>query len=185
MPQENNIKYIDMSGYYTYLISSLPVLHFGVKPPFSFDRFLQMCEGVLSREDINIIKASTEIDGYEGEIKEPALRKWRAFHVTLRNELVKIRSSRVKRDPLKYIRPGGYTDPSITHIAVHAHRTPSIIEAERILDREKWHFLEELETGHYFDIDSVIAYANKLLILQRWHKINTLDKTQALEKILT
>lgn len=174
-----------MSGYYTYLVSSLPMLHFGTKPPFSFGKFLEICRGLISASDIDTLKISTIIEGGVDEKINPTLKKWHAFDTSLRNELVKIRALRKRLEPLKYIREGGYTDPSVAHIALHAYRSPSILEAEKILDQERWRFLEELAIGHYFDIEFLMVYANKLLILQRWEEINTLDKTRALEELLS
>lgn len=158
------------------------MLYFGVKPPFSFERLLGMCEGVISREDIDIVKASARLDGACGGPK--AGSKWRDFDTTLRNELVKIRASRKKTDPGKYIRGEAYPDPFISHIAIHAQRNPSILEAEKALDKERWRFLEELGTQNIFCLESLIVYANKLLILERWERINAMDKSQALEKAL-
>ena len=113
------------------------------------------------------------------------LKKWNAFDKALRNELVKIRAAHKKLDPLKYMRYEGGADPSITHIAAHAFRTPSLLEGEKILDQARWNFLDELAIGHYFDIDFLTVYANKLLIMERWEKINTLDKVKALEEAIT
>ena len=172
-----------MSGYYIYLASSLPMLNLGMKPPFSFEKFLQMCDGIISDDDIDILKQASTPAGYEYEGGHSALEKWRAFDTTLRNELVRTRAARKKVDPLKYTRPGGGVDSSIAHVALHAHRTPSILEAEKILDEAKWGFLDELAVGHYFDIYFLIAYANKLLILERWERINTLDKAKALDEL--
>lgn len=182
-----------MPGYYTYLMSSLPMLHFGEKPPLSFEGLLRMCEGIVSAEDIDVVKASTRAVDYDYGSNQPTFqpkagppsagKKWRAFDMTLRNELVRARATSKKVDPLKYMRGEGYTDPFIAHIAIHAHRNPSILEAERILDQEKWRFLDELGTGHYFDIDSLIVYANKLLILERWERIKTADKTGILQRL--
>ena len=170
------------------------MLHFGEKPPFSFEEFLRMCEGIISKEDMDVVKTSVEISSYDYKENQPifqseaglvsAGKRWQAFDLTLRNELVKIRAAGKKIDPLKCIRGEGYADPSIAHIATHAHRSPSILEAERILDLERWCFLDELGAGHYFDIDSLIVYANKLVILERWERIDTADKSQMLEKVL-
>jgi hypothetical protein len=173
-----------MSGHYIYLMSSLPMLHFGMKPPFSFEKFLQTCHGIISDSDITILKTASQTGEYGYECAQPTLKKWRTFDITLRNELVKMRAARKRLDPLKYIRSGGDTEPAITHIALHARRAPSILEAEKILDRERWRFLDESSVGHYFDIDALIIYAIKLLILERWGKINTLDKSRTLDEVL-
>ncbi|MEA3305256.1 MAG: DUF2764 family protein [Candidatus Omnitrophota bacterium] len=176
-----------MPGYYTYLISSLPMLHFGMKPPFSFEKFLRICRGIIPGSDIHILETVSRAGEYACESAQPqaqpqagdiplAEKRWRTFDTALRNELVKIRAARKGLDPLKYIRRDGYADPSITHIAINVHRNLSILEAERTLDQERWRVLDELATGHYFDIDSLIVYAHKLLILERWESIRGVDK---------
>jgi len=173
-----------MPDYYTYLISSLPMLHFGTKPSFPFDKFCQLCEGLIPDKIIDILKKTSTPGEYAYGKACPTLKKWQSFDGALRNELVKIRASHKKLDPFKYLRYNGDTDPAITHIALHAYRTPSILEAEKFLDQSRWRFLDELAIGHYFDIDYLIIYANKLLILERWERINTLDRVKALEKVL-
>lgn len=47
---------------------------------------------------------------------------------------------------------------------------------EKILDEARWQVLDDLGFGHYFDMDSLILYAYKLKILERWEKIYTQDK---------
>ena len=173
-----------MPGYYTYLISSLPMLHFGMEPPLPLERFLQLCDGLIADSDIDILKATSVVGECGYEEFSPTLKKWRAFDITLRNELVKIRAARKRLDPLKYIRGGEYTEPAITHIALHAYRAPSILEAEKILDQERWRFLEWLSVEHYFDIDVLIIYASKLLILERWDRIDTADKASIIENVV-
>ncbi len=198
-----------MPRYYTYLISSLPMLHFGRKPPFSFERFLQICRRVIPESDVNILKEASIAGEYLYETnrltsrKSPSaitikgdfrsgmafilsytIKKWRAFDTALRNELVKIRAARKRLDPLKYLRQDAYADPSITRIALNAYRNPSILEAERTLDQERWCVLDRLAVGHYFDIDFLIVYAHKLLILERWEKIHSADSLGILEEAL-
>ncbi|MCK4961666.1 MAG: DUF2764 family protein [Anaerolineales bacterium] len=173
-----------MPGYYTYLISSLPMLNFGAKPPFSFEQFLRICQRVIPESDIGILKQASITGEYSYQSNQPTLKKWHAFDTVLRNELAKIRAARKRVDPLKYLRADVYADPSVTRIALNAYRNPSILEAERMLDQERWHVLEEGACGHYFDIDFLIVYAHKILILERWEKIDTADKTQRLEEVL-
>lgn len=173
-----------MAGYYIYLVSSLPMLHFGAKPPLSLERFIQLAGELLSQEDVRILEACTQKNIYEQRIDQPTLNQWRAFDGALRNELVKVRSSRKKTDPAKYLRQDGFTEPSISHLALNAYRSPSILEGERMLDMERWRFLDELSIGHYFDLNVLIVYALKLMILERWEKIRTADKEQLLEELI-
>ncbi len=174
-----------MLRYYTYLISSLPMLHFGMKPPFSFERFLQICRRVLPEGDVSILKEASITGEYLYGTDQPTLKRWRAFDTALRNELVKIRAARKRLNPLKYLRQEVYAEPSITRIALNAYRNPSILEAERTQDQQRWHALDKLATGHYFDIDFLIVYVHKLLILERWEKIHSADKAQLLEEVLS
>lgn len=171
-----------MPSYYIYLISSLPMLHFPSKPPFSFERFIEICADKISQDDIDLLKLVREGRVYAGP--QATLKKWRAFDTALRNELVKIRASRKHLDPLKYLRGEDYIEPYISRIAMAAYRNPSIMEAERLLDQEKWRCLDELALGHYFDLDFLIVYALKLLILERWERINSADKSLLLKEAL-
>jgi len=174
----------NMPNYYIYLASSLPALQFDMKLPFSFESFLEVASSLISESDLNVLKTTSQIgEGfYNGA--QSTLKKWHTFDIALRNELVKIRAARKHIDGSKYLRADGYADPSIAHIALSAHRSPSILEGERILDKERWYFLDELTLGHYFDIDFLIVYALKLLIVERWEKIRTADKESKLEGAL-
>lgn len=171
-------------AFYIYLISSLPMLHFGMKPPFSFEKFIGICSRLIPEKDAELLNSipRIEIGLYEG--REPALMKWQGFEIALRNELVKIRASHRRIDPLKFMRQTSYADFSLPHIAMNAHRNPSILEGEKALDQERWHFLDGLTFGHYFDLDTLIVYALKLLILERWEKIGAADKRKILEEAL-
>ena len=171
-----------MADFYVYLISSLPMLHFGMKPPFSFDRFLKTCRDKISDEDIRIVESARDIILYAGE--QPALKQWSSFDAALRNELVKIRAAYRHLDPFKYLRGQDYIESYLVHIAMNAHRTPSVIEAEKFLDLQRWHKLDELAVGHYFDLDFLVCYSLKLLILERWERINTADKPKLLDEVL-
>ena len=100
-----------MSGYYIYLISSLPMLHFGAKPPFSMEKFFSVCAELISPEDLEALKDSLKDFG-EG--------RYRDFETALRNELVKIRAQRKHLDASRFLRRDGYADQWISHIAAGA-----------------------------------------------------------------
>lgn len=171
-----------MPNYYVYLISSLPMLNFGARSPFSFEVFLARCEEFIPQKDLKVLRTITSVESVQ--LKVALLKKIQDFDTLLRNELVRIRAAHKKIDPEKYLRPDGYAGPSIYHLALAAHRNPSPLEGERMLDRERWNFLDELSFGHYFDRDFLIIYASKLLILERWERINKPDKAGLLEDCL-
>ncbi|MBI3990761.1 MAG: DUF2764 family protein [Candidatus Omnitrophica bacterium] len=172
-----------MASFYPYLIASLPMLHFDLRPPFSFEQFLLKCEEFIPQKDFEILKKIPLQDTHRS--LNETISKYRDFDTMLRNELVKLRAARKKISPDKYLRPGGYAGTALYHIAHAAQRSPSPLEGERMLDSERWNFLEELAQGHYFDLDTLIIYANKLLILKRWERINQADKSRMLEEALS
>ncbi|MBN2831528.1 MAG: DUF2764 family protein [Candidatus Omnitrophica bacterium] len=166
-----------MPSYYTYLISSLPLLSLGAKPPFSPDEFFEVCSRVIKNSDVEKIKDAVNNPEYTLYPKGPQLlREWRIFNLSLRSELAVLRAGRKKLDPSKYLSQGIYAPSSIVHAAMLSYRNQNILEAERSLDLERWRFLDEVSSGHHFDIEFLIAYALKLKILMRWDVINNADK---------
>jgi len=165
-----------MSGYYVYLIASLPMLHFGAKPPLSMEKFFSMCAELISAEDLEALK---------GRLKDEAEGRYHDFETALRNELVRIRAQRKRLDASEFLRRDGYADQWISHIAAGACRNPSVMDRERMLDLERWRFLDELSIGHYFDLEILIIYARKLSILERWERVRAADANKLLEEALT
>ncbi len=171
-----------MSNYY-YLVASLPMLHFGAKPPFSFEQFLRQCGDLVSENDRAVLELCGRAAFLEEQTDFVLLREWMAFEIALRNELVKIRAARRKVEAIRYLRHDGYSEIALYHIAMAAHRTSSLIEGEKFLDQERWKKLDELSSGHYFDLESLVVYALKLRILLRWDTILGADKQKELERI--
>ena len=172
-----------MPSYFTYLSSTLPALKWGDAPAFSTEKFLTTCAGFISERELSLLKDA--VSGAAGkETAQPTLKKWRDFETALRNELVRLRAARKHAEEGDFLRRDGYADTWITHIAASAYRTPSILEAERFLDSERWSALDELAAGHYFDIDFLIVYARKLLLLEKWQGIKKSDGAKILEEAL-
>jgi len=143
-----------------------------------------LCRGVISDEDIELIKLAAREKEFVYTGAQSTLRKWNAFEKSLRNELVKIRASRKHFPSHKYMRDPGYVEPFITRAAMSAHRSASLLTSEKLLDQRRWQVLDELSIGHYFDLDFLIIYAYKLLILEKWQKVRKADKEKILEEAL-
>ncbi len=174
-----------MPGYYIYFISSLPMLNFGMNPPFSAEEFLKMCVDLIPQQDIGILKQSCNIGtGFLYAGSSPVLKKWCSFNIALNNEIVKIIAARRHISPEKYLRNDGYSSFDVAHIAIFSHRNPSLIEGEKAIDQARWNYLEELSFGHYFDLGCLLIYLQKLLILERWRRINTANKPELLDSVL-
>lgn len=174
-----------MSDYYVYLVSSLPSLSFGMKPPVTFGGFLRSCEGLIPEADLGVVRSMGASYANCSANGNATIKSWAAFETMLRNELVKIRAQRKKADPSKYLRADGCPDSSYTaHIAINAFRKTSPLESERALDLDRWKRLDELSAGHYFDLDTIVIYAVKLMILEKWHRITSADGREVLEGAL-
>ena len=174
-----------MADFYTYVIASLPMLHFGMKPPFSFERFLEVCRPFIPEKEFQLLRTLPQPEQYfEKGNRHRITQKWIQFDVALRNELVKIRATRRHSEPATYLRPDGYSGSSLAPAVMAANIHTSVLDAEKTLDETRWKVLEELATGHYFDLDFLITYAYKLLILQRWENIRSADGMILLEQAL-
>lgn len=173
-----------MPNYYTYILSSLPLLSFTAKSAINSQKFLASCAGLLTNRELALLGAIVE-DKALPEAGYEILRRWVDFDTALRNELVKLRAGRKRKDPHKYTRDNLYWSVGIIHVAMAAYKNPSTQEAEKALDLERWRFLDELNFGHYFDFESLLIYALKIKILERWEKINRADKEKLLEGALS
>ncbi len=171
-----------MAWSYVFLLSSLPMLHIGAKPPFSFERFLALCHSQAPEADFAVLEAVGR-GAWESALAEPLIRRWVDFDTALRNELVRGRGARLGVEPSLYLRgEAAYPGAWVAHGVQAALRHPSPLEGERMLDEMRWHFLEEEAAGRYFDLDRLIVYALELMILLRWERISGADKPRLLQE---
>jgi hypothetical protein len=174
-----------MADFYIYVIASLPMLHFGMKPPFSFERFLEVCRQFIPEKDFQLLSTLPQPEHYfKKGTRHRIIQKWIEFDGALRDELVRIRAAKKHIEPATYLRPGGSSGSSLDPAIIAANLTTPVLDTERTLDEMRWKALEKLATGHYFDLDLLITYAYKLLILQRWENIRSADGTILLEQAL-
>ncbi|MDD4954577.1 MAG: DUF2764 family protein [Candidatus Omnitrophica bacterium] len=172
-----------MPNYHQYLIASLPYLNFGAPAPMGFARFLELAQDFIPQREFAVLKNCADI------LKEPCkasgiANTWRDFESSLRNELVKIRAKRLHKDAEKYLRNYSEAELSFIHKLNEITRSPHSLDAERALDLLRWNKLDELCFGHYFDIELLFIYAQKLLILIRWDKAHAAQKEKVLNNIV-
>ena len=174
-----------MAELYPYLIASLPMLHFGMKPPFSYERFLEICDPLIPKKDFQVLRTLPRPEQYfEKGKKHYIVQRWIEFDVALRNELVRIRATKKHLDPGTYLRPDGSRGSFSLPAGIAATTHTSLADAEKALDEIRWKALEEFATGHYFDLAVLITYAYKLLILQRWENIRSADGSILVDHVL-
>jgi len=156
---------------YYYLRSTLPTLLPASGAPFSFGGFMERCEGRVESADYKVLAAARMGAPEDGETLKAArvsrvLSSYFSWEKALRNELVRLRAHKLGKAPERYIRPG---DPEWDAIrtAQNAVQCEDPLEGEFLIERERWSYVERLETGHYFDLEALVAYALKLQILER------------------
>ena len=141
---------------YYYLVASLPYLKFGQDPGVSRNEFLAECEKWLDAEDIAGV-ISADVNELEPRAEERSVvREWKRFDLAMREELAKIRLS---------AKEGSREKVPLLLKDIFEERTPLL--AEENIQKKRWDFLEELESGFHFDINVLIIYCLKIQILER------------------
>ncbi|MCU0666322.1 MAG: hypothetical protein MUF05_04430 [Candidatus Omnitrophica bacterium] len=164
--------------FYEYFISSLPFLSFLMPTPLSYEKFLEESSRFIPEKEHKVLKSLSVSQHY-------LEKKYRLFEDSLRNQLVLLRAQGLGKDALKYLHTGIDDDAQLSLVASHAMRQLSILEAEIFLDKQRWEKLDELLQGHFFDLEFLIVYAHKLLILERWEKIRSADKQLLWDNLLS
>ena len=161
------------------------MLSFASRPPFRPDDFLAKCIDLIPETEIELLRNTCYKEESHLDVAATGiLGKWANFEITLRNELVRLRARRKKVDALKFIHLPDDPEAYISHVAMAAYRSVSILEGEKILDQARWDFLESLSLGHYFDFDFLLVYLLKLKILERWDRVQKADKEYLFNQVV-
>jgi hypothetical protein len=154
-----------LSPYY-YLVATLPMLFYESERSPSREEFLELCRTQVSQADFRVLAEAGLLVRGEQASGCAVLDKWRSWESGLRNELVKLRARR------KGIEPAGHLVEAeeqlgLPEIARQALSETSPLAAEEVLNRARWEYLDQLETGHYFDLARLVLYALRLQLLER------------------
>jgi len=154
-----------MSQYY-FVAASLPILLPEEKPTISINSFLETAQLHLTKKDFEqLLLSTTEMPISTEQLKGLSKTYW-LWEKSLKNELVKLRASRLGLSPEVYL----VDEENVygTHrIATEAFKIDSPLEAELYLISERLNYLDSLLVGHYFDITFLIIYYLKLQVLER------------------
>ena len=148
-----------MSSYY-YLMSSLPMLTADGEMPFSYDTFLQMCSGNVSKARYQMLEGLT-VTSSEG----PMVSQWAKFYGTLNEELVYQRCQKLGRN----CQAPSNRDSDAMRISTAVMNEKNPLEAVNM---------------HYFDDAALIGYALKLKLLERKTAFHTQRGKSELDRIV-
>lgn len=155
-----------MSRKYYYLGASLPFIQFETEPLLSAEEFLTDCEKLLNANDFALIRSVILAEGFVNT-NNATYKAYKEFDHGLRNEIVIYRSEKWNKDASQFLRGSRIPSTEVTSALDQASRAENPLEAEKVLDRIRWQFLDDLSQGHYYDLDFILVYGLKLLILKR------------------
>lgn len=153
---------------YYYTISALPLLSYEEPAPFPVEDLYYMCRGNIAEDDYAVlIGAGLEPKLEPDEVSSlHALSAWYAWETALRNELIGYRAQRLGWETDRYLREGEVIT-GVLDVARNAASQDSPLVAEDVLNRARWGFLDELETGHFFELTNLVVFSLKLQLLHR------------------
>lgn len=162
---------------YYFTVASLPLLTLDSDTALTPDEFLAVCGRELTPRDYErIVAARRAYDlvhhGEEAAGSPSQLRtvfQYLRAERSLRVELARLRAPQVGWGAEKT--EAVPADAASAQIARDAMNQDSPLAAEAVLDRARWRRLDDLEIGHYFDIEKLAVYLYRLLLLRRRAKI--------------
>ena len=150
---------------YHYLVASLPMLFFGDQPPFSSRELQSRCVGVLKTEHLAILEAVMQGRSIAGNTFAGA---WAARETQLRNAVARFRAARLGVDSQAFQRDHAGFDVGLAQVVTDALAQHTPLEREQALDRGRWRIADELALADPFGLGTVLAFAVKLCIAERW-----------------
>lgn len=106
------------------------------------------------------------------------IRSWYDLDRRIRNAQARYLAQKEGTDPGLYT--VGETEsvqeywPALLTIFQH----PDLFEREHLLDRYRWDRIAEMTTFHFFDMDVILGFLAKAMIVERW---NSLDRKKGAE----
>jgi hypothetical protein len=152
-------------AHYYYAVASLPYLLFEQEKSVDVNEFLAFCHRQLSQTDYHLLTKASLEDFPEPEKPNPVLTNWQNWEKALRNELVKLRAHELGFEPTDMEEAPDVLE--VKDLAREVFSQDSPLQAELMLMRARWDYLERLEINHFFDIEKLIIYYLKLQLLAR------------------
>ncbi len=152
---------------YFYLAAQLPFLQFAQPPALERKAFLEEARKWMSSGEFLLLSRSN-IDARQIFSDDPFLvREYKIFEKELSSELAGWRQARAAQQESRLL-------PWLASLISEADP----LQAEINLARLRWSMLDQLEAGHYFDLEFLIAFYLKLQILER---LSVFDKQKGTE----
>ncbi len=159
------------------------MIKWGGKLPMTVEEFLDAARRLLADGDRGLVEQLLKGDDDTLKTNNAAALAWDRFNRNFRNEIAWFRAHRAHKNPLKSVRGSKENEPWLREVIHEASRMPDLLEAEKLLDRTCWQFLDDLAGGHYYDLEFLICYGLKLKILKRHHEYKSSKGSEAFDEI--
>ncbi len=167
---------------YYFLVSSLPYLLKDSNVQLTVNKFEELCRELLTINDLDIIE-KCKLNNFNFNKKDNlTFSKWQLWEINLRNELLKLRAQKKGVQTDKYF-VSCENIIEVNDIAKNAFNQASPIDAENMLDNERWDLLDSMEVGNYFNIDKLVLYSLKLQLLEKKAAYNKAQGTEEFNKL--
>lgn len=162
-----------MENVYYYFVASLPMISFESEPPFSSEDFLNDCKRLLVEDDYALAEDLLTRNTHPVNTHNRTFNQWATFIRDFKNEEVWFRAEAAGKDPSDYLKGERIPNDKFTEVLQQAQKAENLLEAQKILDRFRWNFLDELEAGRTFSFSMILIYGLKLKILERYAMIES------------
>ena len=159
-------------GSYYFLGAQLPFLIYGQNPPMTSADFKALAWDLMESRDAVLLDYCTldpdpeEDPSQRSDSRIPSefIKRWREWERSLRLNLARGRSVKLKRD-------GTVDAPEFPSDAVLAAKNAltmdSPLEAELLIDKARWDAIESFQGIDSFNENAMYAYLLKLLLMER------------------
>lgn len=170
---------------YHYIITGLPELfpEFPARP-FSYEDTAAAIREQLSRQDRRKVDwleygfDPSNLSHYfyhaVSRQKSVLLKEYFRFDKDLRNASVKfISNTDGKRELEKFMVSPAEPSPLFESSYIeNIFKTDNLMERELSIDRYRWAKISEITLGHYFDIEVILGFLAKGMIVRRWQALD-------------
>ncbi len=172
-----------MLAHYYYTIATLPFFSYDTAPSVTVDDFLARAKEAMTSPAYAVLTAA-RLDISDQKVKDlPSfIKPWYRFELSLRNALVKMRAPGLGRESALFLREGE-EETGVEEIIREVSSQSTPLLAEDVLNRARWRKLDELEVGHYFDLQRMMILYLKVQLLERKHCFGEETGTAEFEKI--
>ena len=155
-----------MPGNIYYLIASLPHLSYPDLPTITIDTFLSACKINLSPFHMKKLESIKEGEFDKKVLELSVVRLWQEWDSAARSELARLRAEKLGRPAVSIDDYDGRISSAL-EAAQDAFRASSPLVADDAMESARWDYLDSLEFGRYFNLESLVLYLLKLKVMER------------------